>query len=177
MTEDEWLACGLPSPMLTFLHNGVAGSDSGTLSPGPSALITSRKCQLFASCCIRRFGYLSRDADCISVATWCERLADSKLTTDGFKAAYGAFSARMQNQDSANRSNDARSISYFLFPPVDAHGAEWMASDIASMLAWSMAGESVKQTCADADEEDKWLWGFSGGPPRWKVASNAHYGK
>ncbi|MBL8793789.1 MAG: hypothetical protein JNM56_07790 [Planctomycetia bacterium] len=176
MTEKEWLACEELLPMLYHLRGPGEGTNAASTSyhsprygrfilhAGPSTHVSSRKCQLFAAACIRRYGYLTHDVDCFAVATAFEHFADRLMDPKELQDAYLAR-CQIMMQEAATRSSQAASFAHFLMTPIDAQGAGGKATSAAWMLAWARAGESVKQTCPDADEEDHFAWSFFGGPP------------
>lgn len=75
MTEDEWLACAEPVPMLDFLYERRAASD--------------RKLRLFGAACCRRAWHLL-DAECRAVVEASERFADGLISVESLLKAVRA---------------------------------------------------------------------------------------
>jgi len=66
MTEQEWLECADPEPMLEFLHGKAS----------------DRKLRLFGCACWRRIWHLLRDDPCRQTVNKAELFADSRLTKE-----------------------------------------------------------------------------------------------
>src|ERR1019366_3851151 len=73
MTEQEWLTCDDPTPMLEFLRGKA----------------TDRKLRLFAVACCRRVGNLLYDKYSRKALTIAERYAEAKVSADKLGFAWG----------------------------------------------------------------------------------------
>ena len=67
MTEEQWLACTGPGPMLEFLRDKAS----------------DRKLRLFACACCRHIWQLLRDRDCRAAVEQAERYADGQASKRG----------------------------------------------------------------------------------------------
>jgi hypothetical protein len=114
VTEEEWLACADPTPILAFLR--VKASD--------------RKLRLFAVACCRRIWHLFRDDNDRQAVEVSERLADGLATNAERRAA--ALAAGGGYGDAGGAAVCAVGV-----PPI--HAAE-RASDCAAS-AFATAGE------------------------------------
>jgi hypothetical protein len=155
MTEQEWLAATDPQPMLEFLRGKAS----------------DRKLRLFAVACCRRLhnvpignGYRKAiDGFSQRILHLTESLADGLVAERELLAVAAPYYE--WRRDSAARQPFAAEAVRRTIVTKDAETANQAASTIAGIRAWEVAGNSVKTTCGDADEETQWLWGFTGGPP------------
>ncbi len=77
MTENEWLACTDPTPMLEFLRGKVS----------------DRKLRLFACACVRRVWHLLTDERIRKALELTERHADGAASVDELREAHAAVDA------------------------------------------------------------------------------------
>jgi hypothetical protein len=88
MTEQEWLKCTDPTPMLNHLWRLLCESE---------ATISERKARLFACACCRRSYHLSKDQRSKDALIAAEAFADGFIQYEQFTAA--ATSARDAEED------------------------------------------------------------------------------
>jgi hypothetical protein len=167
VTEQQWMTCDKPRLMLAHMRGPLTSEDTGGAQYGPvirAGRLNSRKCQLFGAACVRRLGFLVPDLDCLCVATAYERFADSPSTPDEL---WNAYYTRWQAMDAQprNRSEISVNLSHWMNFPFDVQRASSLYDAAAAIMAWAKAGKSVERTCAGVSEEERWCWGFTGGPP------------
>jgi hypothetical protein len=155
MTEKEWLDCQEPVPILVFLRGDTPCTEPDTRSVisdlgiprGPGQRISLRKLLLFTAACCRPL--------------WNIALGGAVQSTLG---AYQRYAYGLGRRDQFEQTISAATALSFTCWTDDPLGAAHVAHDAACWLAWDTARESIAVTCADATEEDRWLWGFSGPP-------------
>jgi hypothetical protein len=91
MTEEEWLACTNPRPMLEFLQG--KGRD--------------RKLRLFACACCRRMWHLLKDKRCRQVVEASEAFADGAITAQRLAAAQSRAKAAASRAAAAYQAANA----------------------------------------------------------------------
>ncbi len=167
MTEAEWLACDCPHPMLVFLRGPVPPeqqgqpriiSSGGDLYGGPSDQVSARKFRLFIAACALRLWFLPLDDLSKQALSAYFRYADGEGSHEG------VFAACMKIQEALPKTSYVNHLACMMWTD-DPAGASRSAAEIACTIAWEVARESVAITCADADEDEQFAWGFCGGPP------------
>jgi hypothetical protein len=136
MTEAEWFSCDYPAPMLIHLRGEVSAQERA-----------ESKSSLHG-----RWGIL---IDGPSPFVSSVRFAR-------FAAACIARSRLFPLDEDLRQSLDGDLGFWRCDTPLGAGRACWRLS---SAVAWAVAKDSIAITCAEATEEDRFAWGFSGGPP------------
>lgn len=178
MTEEEWLAAESPLPLLIYLR-GTAPAENpdsrklycgyGDLVAGESAAMPPQKVRFFIAALLRR---LSR----IELDDLSKKAVEAYLAHAYFGISSDKFSSvcyEIQN----NLQSDPRPLISHMAAYMwtdDPLGAANASGDIACTLAYHEAADSIAVTCADADDDDWFEWGF-GGPPdeKWQNVRRA----
>jgi hypothetical protein len=136
VTEAEWLACDHPAAMLVYLRGEVSERERA-----------ESRCRLHSSA-----GELfNGPSPFIPAARFTRFVAACADRLRGFPL-----------EDHTRRLIDSLDEIEAGVTPLGAGMACWK---FASAVAWVVAKDSIAISCAGATEEDRFEWGFSGGPP------------
>jgi hypothetical protein len=158
--------------MLVFLRGPVPPeqqgpsrivSTGGDLYHGPSDRVSARKFRLFVAASALRLWFLPLDDRSKDV------LAAFFRYTDGVGSREDFFAACVRIQEAHPETSFVSHLAGAMWSD-DPAGASWAAMEIASAIAWGAAKDSVAITCADADEDERFTWGFCGPEdPHWQA--------
>ncbi|MCE9534995.1 MAG: hypothetical protein K8R65_01110 [Nitrospirae bacterium] len=134
-----------------------------TLFDGPGQRISSEQCRAFSWACAKRLYDLPLDEPSRNALDAYQHFVEGKAPRDAFGFACEKLhefilsgGAPLVNHLAAAMWTD------------DPVGAASASQDVAWAVANFEAKDSIEVTCANASEDDKWLWGFSGIPdPVW----------
>lgn len=168
MTEDEWLSCARPLPMLIWLRGtslpqegaSTINSSFGILQSGPGDRVTAQQCEHFILRCTQRFFDLpldehSRDA----LDAYRAHVLEGAPREEFFAAC-----SRLQEYRLIGGSTKVSHIVAATWTS-DPFGAASASDDVAWAIADEKAKAAVAETCATATEEDWFAWSFGCGPP------------
>jgi hypothetical protein len=173
MTEADWLKCEKLLPMLIFLRGDVPAEqhatpttkiisgDYGDLFCGPGQRISAEQCRVFIHRCVERLAELPMDELSNEFVAAYRRYVLDGTDRDDLDRVCLRIYADMR---SGRRSHQIDHLAAHMWTD-DPVGAASAAMDIASTIANFKATDSVAKSCADATDDDWFLWGFSGGPP------------
>lgn len=187
MTEQEWLECTDPLPMLIYLRaaeldeQGASSlSDSsiisnfGNLKAGPGHRITPRQCRLFIAACIQRLRTIPVDDLSLRAISAYTRYATDRGSLEEFQHNCSLIWEASSARDSCVISPLSESMW-----SDNPKGAETASCDVSVAIANHLARDSVAETSSNVSEEEQWWWGFLGGPPdaqwQWMRSEEAKY--
>src|SRR5208283_2088971 len=124
MTEQEWLACADPTPMLEFLRRKVS----------------DRKLRLFAVACCRRISHLFSDKCCDRGVETAEQFAEGIV---GVQELYSAFEAV---HTSLSRKHYANAAAFDATIPKESRSFTTSAQRTAENACIEMAEATGRET-------------------------------
>ncbi len=173
LTRNEWQSSVSPLSMLVFLRGTVSEEhqeksvrsiiSAETLFDGPGGRISSDQCRAFILACARRLYDLPLDEPSRNALDAYQRFVGGNAPREEFVLACQEIHGWVLSGGSAQVNHLASAM--WTDDPIGAASA---AQDTAWAVANVSAKDSIETTCANASEEDRWLWGFSGIPdPVW----------